>query len=71
MPQSDLPTVSASAAHAEVVAQLRRNIGATELIETHLSSLLIAGEQVYKLKKPVRFGFVDFSTLAARRAACE
>ena len=71
MPQSDSPDVSARAAHAEMVAQLRRNIGATELIETHLSSLLIAGEQVYKLKKPVCFGFVDFSTLAARRAACE
>ena len=69
MLQADLSAVSAHAAHAEMVAQLRRNIGATELIETHLSSLLIAGEQVYKLKKPLRFGFVDFSTLAARRAA--
>jgi aminoglycoside phosphotransferase family enzyme/predicted kinase len=71
MPQSDSPAVSARAAHAEMVAQLRRSTGASELIETHLSSLLIAGEQVYKLKKPVRFGFVDFSTLDARRAACE
>jgi len=71
MLQADSPAVSAHAAHAEMVAQLRRNTGASELIETHLSSLLIAGEQVYKLKKPLRFGFVDFSTLAARHAACE
>ncbi len=71
MPQADSPAVSASAAHAEMVAQLRRCTGAVELIETHLSSLLLVGDVVYKLKKPVRFGFVDFSTLAARRAACE
>ena len=71
MPPFDSPDVSDFARHNETVAQLRRNIGATELIETHLSSLLIAGDRVYKLKKPVCFGFVDFSTLATRRAACE
>lgn len=41
-----------------------------QVIETHLSSLLLAGDRVYKLKKPRRLDFVDFSTLAAREAAC-
>jgi aminoglycoside phosphotransferase family enzyme len=38
--------------------------------ETHMSWVFLAGERVYKLKKPVRFPFLDFSTLARREAAC-
>lgn len=64
------------AAHAAMVLQLRRpgacggHPDAAGLIETHLSSLLLAGGQVYKLKKPVALPFVDFSTLDRRHAAC-
>lgn len=42
-----------------------------ELLETHLSWVFLVKERVYKLKKPVNFGFVDFSTVQARRLACE
>ena len=35
--------------------------------ETHISHLFFAGDVVYKIKKPVRFSFLDFSTLAKRR----
>ncbi|MBY6243555.1 hypothetical protein K3F48_20605 [Methylosinus sp. Sm6] len=35
-----------------------------------MSYVFLAGERVYKLKKPVRFAFLDFSTLAAREADC-
>jgi aminoglycoside phosphotransferase family enzyme/predicted kinase len=42
-----------------------------QLVETHLSSVLLAGDFAYKLKKPVQFGFVDFSTPAKRRFFCE
>lgn len=42
-----------------------------QLIETHLSWVFLVGADVYKVKKPVNFGFVDFSTLELRRAACE
>jgi aminoglycoside phosphotransferase family enzyme/predicted kinase len=35
--------------------------------ETHISHIFFAGNLVYKLKKPVRFSFLDFSTLAKRR----
>lgn len=42
-----------------------------ECIETHISSVVLAGEFAYKLKKPLDLGFLDFSTLERRRAACE
>ncbi|WP_232845637.1 hypothetical protein [Aurantimonas marina] len=38
--------------------------------ETHMSWVFLAGDLVYKLKKPVRFPFLDFTTLAAREANC-
>lgn len=38
--------------------------------ETHMSWVFLAGNRVYKLKKPVRFPYLDFSTLARREAAC-
>jgi len=38
--------------------------------ETHMSWVFMAGERVYKLKKPVRFPYLDFSTLERRAAAC-
>lgn len=40
-------------------------------IETHISHVLLAGEYVYKIKKPLDLGFLDFSTLAARWFYCE
>lgn len=41
-----------------------------ETRETHMSFVFLAGERVYKLKKPVRYPFLDFSTLAARELNC-
>ena len=45
--------------------------GEVRVIQTHISLVFLAGEHVYKLKKPLDLGFLDFSTQAARRAACE
>lgn len=42
-----------------------------ELVETHISWIFLAGEFAYKLKKPVNFGFLDFSTLEKRRYFCQ
>lgn len=42
-----------------------------ELCETHISWVLLTGPFAYKIKKPVNFGFVDFSTLERRRFFCE
>lgn len=43
---------------------------APRLIETHISWVILAGEYAYKLKKPVDFGFLDFSSLDKRRHCC-
>lgn len=42
-----------------------------ELIETHISWVVLTGDFAYKIKKPVNFGFLDFSTLAKRKECCE
>jgi aminoglycoside phosphotransferase family enzyme len=41
------------------------------LMETHMSFVFLAGNRAYKLKKPVRFPFLDFSTLRAREINCQ
>ncbi len=41
------------------------------LIETHISWVLLTGQYAYKVKKPVNFGFLDFSTLEKRRFYCQ
>ena len=50
-------------AYPHPVAQL-------QLLETHLSWVILTGPYAYKIKKPVAFGFVDFSTEALRAQAC-
>lgn len=44
---------------------------AVEVIETHMSWVFLNDEFVYKLKKPVHYEFLDFSTAEARRRNCE
>ena len=40
------------------------------VVETHVSRLVFLGDRVYKVKKPVQFAFLDFSTVEARAEAC-
>ncbi|MBD2362326.1 AAA family ATPase [Anabaena minutissima FACHB-250] len=42
-----------------------------QLIQTHVSYVLLTGDYAYKLKKPVNFGFLDFSTLENREHFCQ
>jgi uncharacterized protein len=42
-----------------------------EIRQTHISVVFLAGPFAYKVKKPVDFGFLDFSTLAKRRHFCD
>lgn len=42
-----------------------------QMIETHLSWVFLAGEFAYKVRKPIKLDFVDFSTLRARQFDCE
>jgi uncharacterized protein len=53
---------------ADAFAHPARDI---RLVETHISWVILAGEFAYKLRKPVNFGFLDFTTLVQRRADCE
>ncbi|WP_227519986.1 bifunctional aminoglycoside phosphotransferase/ATP-binding protein [Mangrovitalea sediminis] len=42
-----------------------------ETRETHISHVLLTGSFAYKIKKPLNFGFLDFSELSSRRFYCE
>ena len=44
---------------------------AAEITETHLSVVAFVGDRAYKAKKSVDLGFVDFTSVEARRVACE
>ncbi len=46
-------------------------VSAIELIETHISWVILTGQYAYKIKKPVQFDFLDFSTLEKRSFYCE
>ena len=48
-----------------------RGHGRVELIETHISYVLLTGQFAYKIKKALELGFLDFRSLAARRFYCE
>jgi aminoglycoside phosphotransferase family enzyme/predicted kinase len=40
-------------------------------VDTHAASVFLAGRRAFKIKRSVRFPFLDYSTLAKRKAACE
>lgn len=44
--------------------------GDVHVVETHMSWVFLVGQHVYKLKKPVRFPFLDFTALEAREENC-
>lgn len=46
-------------------------VTALQLIETHISWVILTGQFAYKIKKPVNFGFLDFSTLDKRHHCCK
>jgi len=46
------------------------NPAAVEVMQTHMSCVFLTPHHAWKLKKPVRHDFLDFSTLEARRADC-
>jgi len=62
--------------HQQLLAALMNQLAAQHsgetptLIQTHISSVILIGSDAYKIKRPVRFSFVDFSTLENRRFFC-
>ncbi len=47
------------------------NPGSIEIVQTHISAVFLTNNFVYKVKKAVNFGFLDFTTLEKRRVFCE
>jgi aminoglycoside phosphotransferase family enzyme/predicted kinase len=64
-------------AQQEVIAFLRRpasyglDDGTVEIVETHCSVVFLAGDRAFKLKRAVKYPYLDFSTPERRQAACE
>jgi aminoglycoside phosphotransferase family enzyme/predicted kinase len=46
-------------------------VNSVKLLQTHISYVALTGTYAYKIKKPVNFGFLDFSTLEKRKYFCE
>ena len=69
--------VESAADQARLLAALSRptvfgpDCTRVERLETHISCVFLTGHYAYKIKKAVDFGFLDFTTLAARRFFCE
>ena len=47
------------------------NAVSIELIETHISWIILCDSFVYKIKRPIKYSFLDFSTLQKRKFYCE
>ncbi len=47
------------------------NVESVKLLQTHISYVVLTGRYAYKIKKPVNFGFLDFSNLERRKFFCE
>jgi aminoglycoside phosphotransferase family enzyme/predicted kinase len=60
-----------ASAYRDIADSLGAEVQAVECIETHVSRVFLAGEHVFKTKKPVALGFLDFTTLEQRKRACE
>src|SRR5260370_785717 len=64
----DLPQLISALSNPQAYPNLVENV---EVRQTHISVVFLAGEFVYKVKKPIALGFLNFSTLALRHHYCE
>ena len=65
-----MPDLQAKLQFLQQPASYGNAADAVECIETHMSWVFRVGPQVFKLKKPVRFAYLDFSSLASREFYC-
>jgi uncharacterized protein len=68
--QTDRAAAGPTELPRDLAASTAFGAGRVELRETHASWVFLAGTYAYKIKKPVKLEFLDYSTLALRRAAC-
>jgi uncharacterized protein len=66
-----MPTPSQQAVFAFLMNPATHGGAAVKRVDTHAGVVFLAGERALKLKRAVRFPFLDYSTLAKRKAACE
>ena len=70
------PTAAAEDTTAALVRALDNSVAFghplrdLRVLETHISWVILTGDYAYKIKKPVNFGFLDFSTLDKRLFYC-
>ena len=65
------PTLREKVAHLSRPESYPEKPAMVEVVQTHMSCVFLTDRHAWKLKKPVRHDFLDFSTLEARRADCE
>src|SRR5688572_25234901 len=67
------PCLREGRVHAYEMGDLKSDLSSegVELRETHISQVFLGSSRVYKVKRPVALGFLDFSTLARRKSACD
>ena len=60
---------------ADVIAFLSHELatpeGPPKIITTHISVIFLSGTHAFKLKRAVAYSFLDFTTLSARKTACD
>ena len=71
LPDTADPAVSTLIASMNNPFAFGHPVSYIKLIETHISWILLTGTFAYKIKKPVDFGFLDFSTLEKRCFYCQ
>ncbi len=64
----DLSTLVSALQNPEIYPE---HPGKVDFVQTHISAIFLTGEHAYKVKKPVDFGFLDFTTLEKRKYYCE
>lgn len=68
--ESSAPSVQDKLRFLSDVSAYAYHPASVSVVETHMSYVFLAGGRVYKLKKPVRYPFLDFSTIRAREHNC-
>lgn len=71
-----MTTLAHESDHERLVQALSRHLEVqtgqtTRIMKTHISSVILCGDYAYKLKRPVKLAFLDFSTMESRHRDCE
>ncbi|MBM3562367.1 MAG: hypothetical protein FJX16_12870 [Alphaproteobacteria bacterium] len=68
--ESEMPSIADKVRFLAAPGACADTPASVVVLETHMSYVFLAGDKVYKLKKPVRYPFLDFSTIKAREDNC-